>query len=178
MRYYNIIFYISVIIIIIIGLHLKDYLNTNNKYEILTIKYNKTVQSYFKENLPIIFTSLFNLDTIISPITTKQKYIQNLDYINYFSHSKDMLFVLIYDKISVELLIPKEINKFKMITKKNNIKILKNIDMNYKYIQVNLDKNNILSIPRFWIFKIKTINPSIKIYYTDTVFTNLFNIFY
>jgi len=178
MRYYNIIFYISVIIIIIIGLHLKDYLNTNNKYEILTIKYNKTVQSYFKENLPIIFTSLFNLDTIISPITTKQKYIQNLDYINYFSHSKDMLFVLIYDKISVELLIPKEINKFKMITKKNNIKILKNIDMNYKYIQVNLDKNNILSIPRFWIFKIKTINPSIKIYYTDTLFTNLFNVFY
>ena len=178
MRYYNIIFYISVIIIIIAGLHLKDYLNTNNKYEILTIKYNKTPHTYFKENLPIIFTSLLNLDNIISPITIKKHYIQDLDYINYFSHSKDMLFVLIYDKISVELLIPKEINKFKMVTKKNNIKILQNININYKYIQVNLDKNNILSIPRFWIFKIKTINPSIKIYYTDTLFTNLFNVFY
>ena len=88
-----------------------------------------------------------------------------------------MLFILIYDKISVELLIPNEINKFKLITKKNNIKILKNIDFNYKYIQVNLDKNNILSIPRFWIFKIKTVNPNVKIYYTDTLFTNLFNIF-
>ena len=177
MRYYNIIFYISVIIIIIVGLHVKDYLNTNNKYEILTIKHNMIPHSYFKENLPIIFTRLLHLDTIISPITIKKEYIQNLDYSNYLSHSKDMLFILIYDKISVELLIPNEINKFKLITKKNNIKILKNIDFNYKYIQVNLDKNNILSIPRFWIFKIKTVNPNVKIYYTDTLFTNLFNIF-
>jgi len=177
MRYYNIIFYISVIIIIIVGLHVKDYLNTNNKYEILTIKHNMIPHSYFKENLPIIMPRSLDLDTRLSPITITKKYIQNLDYTNYFSHSNDMLFVIIYDKISVELLIPNEINKFKKIKKINNIKILNNIDINYKYIQVNLDKNNILSVPRFWIFKIKTRNPNIKIYCTDTLFTHLFNVF-
>jgi hypothetical protein len=180
MKLYNSIFYsIIAILSIIFILHYRDFSKINNNFEVLNINYKlSNYNRYTKENLPIIFNKMIDINDIISPITIKKYNIENLDYKDSIYHTNNLLFIFVNDNITINISLPNECSKFKLLKKKNTIKLLKNIDKNYKYIQLNLNKNNILSIPRFWIFKILTLNPNINIYSYDTLFTRVFNIFY
>uniref|UniRef100_A0A6C0EJB6 Uncharacterized protein n=1 Tax=viral metagenome TaxID=1070528 RepID=A0A6C0EJB6_9ZZZZ len=187
MKLYNSIFYsILLIISIVFILHYREFYKVNNTYEILNINNKLTnYNKYIREKLPIIFTKNIDIDDIISPITIKKYTIKNLDYNNYLCHTNDLLFIVVNDAIIINISTPIESSKFKQVSSKGTekgkegaITSLKNINntYDYKYIQLKLNKNNILSIPRYWVFKILTLNPNIDIYSYDTLFTRIFNL--
>lgn len=169
-----------IVFLIIIVSHYRIYRKINNKLEIITISNKlKNYDDYISENLPIVFKNNNNIKNyIISPLTIKTKNINILDDHNYCYHNNNMLLIEFEKKTSIFLLKPDQ-KKFFSNIKKKDLKFLKlKKNRNYKYIQLNLSKDDILCIPRFWIFKFNESIKSVKITSYDTIFTLLYKFFY
>lgn len=174
-------FIISIIIIIIL-FHLNIFLKKKNKYEILQInsllESNKLLK-YYNENLPIVILNyqLKDILNTISPLTIKKKFISNKDkfYKKHITHNKDTLFIISKNNIKINLSIPNELKNFSKLNEYNhNFTFFTNKNDNYKYIQILLKSQNILYIPRNWIFSILANENDYSIFITETIFSFLF----
>lgn len=168
--------YIFLVIIFFIIIHFRDYYKRKNKYEILTIKYNKNIDSHLREKLPAVIYNLpfKQIPVLFSPLSiSKHKILLNSGY---YMHFNDKLFIYTDRDTSLEIMIPKEIYNFKKKTINNGIVNLKSCNLNYRYILMNIYKNTIIFIPRYWIFRV--INSGeIYINTNATFFSTLFRIF-
>jgi len=172
------------LLIIITFFHLYNFIKKENKYEILQINnklQNKKLHLYFKENLPIVilnheYNDIFNM---ISPLTIIKKDISthNISY-KYISHFKDFLFIISKNNIKINLSIPNEYKNFiKSSEYSNHLTILNTKNNNSKYIEILLKKNDILYIPRNWIFYINADNSNYNIFISDSIFTFIFTFY-
>lgn len=172
------------LIILITFFHLFNFIKKENKYEILQINNkleNKKLHLYFKENLPIVilnheYHDIFNM---ISPLTIIKKDIsnQNISY-KYVTHLKDFLFIICKDNIKINLSIPNEYKNFIKSSEYNNhLTILNTKNSNSKYIEILLKKNDILYIPRNWIFYINTDTSNYNMFISDSIFTFIFTFY-
>jgi len=178
------IFIISLIVIILL-FHLKIFLIKNNKYEILQI--NSLLESnklfkYYNENLPIVILNYQLKDIInnLSPLTIKKKFISDKKNFSnkYILHNKDMLFIISKNNLKINLSIPNELKNFSKLSQyNNNFLFLTNKNNNYKYIQILLTSQNILYIPRNWIFSILADENDFSILVTETIFSFLFTFY-
>jgi hypothetical protein len=176
---------IIIIILILILFHLNEFLQYNNTYQILQVdKIMENYRDYYLENLPIIFTNHIdnnisineNMKRLLSPLTIKNKHIIDFKNPKYFiNHNKDKLFILARENITLKLISPKEFKKFsKSDEYYPNLNILNVTKQNYSFIEVKLYSGNIIYIPRNWI--INSSN-SFDIYFSDTIFSFIFNIY-
>tara|TARA_Y100000385_G_scaffold239495_1_gene254937 strand:- start:544 stop:1137 length:594 start_codon:yes stop_codon:yes gene_type:complete len=172
------------LLILITFFHLFNFIKKENKYEILQINNkleNKKLHFYFKENLPIVilnheYHDIFNM---ISPLTIIKKDIsnQNISY-KYITHLKDFLFIISKNNIKINLSIPNESKNFIKSSEYNNhLTILNTKNNNSKYIEILLKKNDILYIPRNWIFYINTDTSNYNMFISDSIFTFIFTFY-
>ena len=123
---------ISLLIVLILGTHLIDFMKTNNKYEILQVDKDLSDYSqYFKEKLPIIFTNrpyIRDLMSSLSIVNRDKKNIQ-LKQGHFAYHNKDRMFILSNsDNVELTLIAPDQIKNFKSVSHdfdNLNIKIAK-----------------------------------------------------
>jgi len=178
-------FLIISFIIIIILFHLNIFLKYKNKYEILQInsllESNKLLK-YYNENLPIVILNyqLKDILNTISPLTIKKKFISNKNDFSkkHIIHNKDTLFIISKNNIKINLSIPNELKNFSKLNQYNhNLTFLTNKNNNYKYIQILLKPQNILYIPRKWIFNIIADENDYSIFITETIFSFLFTFY-
>ena len=158
------ILFICIIIIVITLLHLKYYLRNSLGYEIFQINNNiYKMNDYYKKKIPIIFSikhKNFKIFNLLCPLTIKKKYLKyNSLYMNYFTHKYDKLFIIANDKIIIDLINPSNTNSFnKLKRNKEDIILLNKKNNNFNYIQIILNKNDILYIPNIWIIKLNKNN--------------------
>ena len=157
-------------------IHLRDYCKTENKYEILTLRYTNKINSYLKEKLPIIIYNLpvNNINTLFSALTMSSQELKL--NIGYYKHINDSCFIYTDADTTLELMIPKEISNFKKMNTINGIVNLNLSNKNYRYILVNIYRNNIVFIPRYWIFRVIN-SKGVNIVTNKTFFSNLFSVF-
>ena len=172
---------IAVIITLIVGFHLVDFYRTNNKYEILQVDNDlPDYTNYFKEKLPIIFTNrpyIRNLMSSLSIVNNDKKNLK-LNETEFAYHNKDRLFILPNsESAELTLVAPDQWKNFKSISHDfDNLKIKVSKNDSYKSIKIKLYRDNIISIPRYWLFSISN-SSSFNIYYSDTIFTFIFTFY-
>ena len=172
---------ISLLIVLILGTHFIDFIKTNSKYEILQVDKDLSDYSqYFKEKIPIVFTNrpyIRDLMSSLSIVNRDKKNIQ-LKQGHFAYHNKDRMFILSNsDNVELTLIAPDQIKNFKSANDdfdNLNIKTAKN--NKYTSIKIKLYRDNIVSVPRYWLFSISN-NSSFNIYYSDTIFTFIFTIY-
>lgn len=167
-----------VCILILILFHLNEFLKINDRYEILQVN-NKleNYRKYYLNNLPIIFNNHFDkLESLLSPLTIKNNTIKDYKFKNKFiSHHRDKLFIYSDKDVTINLISPKEYNKFKVSSEYHpNLKLLDNIKNNYNFVEVKLKAYKILYIPRKWIF---SSEDAIDIYFSESFFSFLFTFY-
>ena len=170
---YQILIIITVFLLILLSFHYKKYNNKSKIFDIIQIDQKvHNYKIYFTENVPIIFKNhtIDFLKKVVSPITMKSNI--NSRYFNeYTRHYHDLLFLQPEYECSLNILLPNQIKYFK-----KNKKNLQIIDKNYDYSEIQLSKDIIIAIPRFWIFKLNN-NCKVSVLYTDTPFSFLFSKF-
>jgi len=168
--------YIFLVIIVFIIIHFRDYAKIKNKYEILTIKYNKNIDFNLREKLPAVIYDLpiNNLQILFSPLSmSKHKFLLNSGY---YKHINDRTFLYTNKNTSIEIMVPKETINFKKKNINNGIINVEPSNLNYKYVLMNIYKNTIVFIPKFWIFRIIK-SGEIFVYTSRTLLSNVFRIF-
>ena len=172
---------ISLLIVLILGTHFIDFIKTNSKYEILQVDKDLSDYSqYFKEKIPIVFTNRPYIRDLMSSlsIVNRDKKNMQLKQGHFAYHNKDRMFILSNsDNVELTLIAPDQIKNFKSANDdfdNLNIKTAKN--NKYTSIKIKLYRDNIVSVPRYWLFSISN-NSSFNIYYSDTIFTFIFTIY-
>lgn len=168
----KIILYIIISIIIYYLLLQLSYRKTTNIYKYLDVN-NDTITSSTFENqisnkLPIIiWNNNINKDIeqtlqIITPAFTIKKetinHYYNGDFISY--HNVDRLFIIARESVTIELYTPNTIKKstYKGQTKHKHIYDYTLKDKKKDSIQIELEPNDILYVPRYWLFNISKKN--------------------
>jgi hypothetical protein len=168
---------ISIIILILILFHLKQFLKRNNKYEILQIN-NKinNFDKYFNENLPIVLKG-YNIEMVrdnLSPLTIKKNNIDKFNIENlYMTHCRYNLFIYSQNEIKINISTPDQYNNFEFNKYKYPIKLLNSKSNSFSSISILLRPGNLLHIPRFWILNLEK-NLDISIFYSETIFSYFF----
>lgn len=164
---------IIIIILFLFVIHFLKYKKKKKSIDIIQI--NNTIKDYndyINENYPIILTNhdSKSLDKLYSPLSicsfTEKKNLSNFCY-----HLHDMLIIVPLSEATITLCNPSENVKFKKLKKTSGISYLKVIDEKYNFIEINLNTNTFLIIPRFWIFK---SDKEITIKTSDTIFSKIF----
>ena len=167
----KIILYIIISIIIYYLLLQLSYRKTTNIYKYLDVN-NDTITSSTFENqisnkLPIIiWNNNINKDIeqtlqIITPAFTIKKetinHYYNGDFISY--HNVDRLFIIARESVTIELYTPNTIKKstYKGQTKHKHIYDY-TLEDKKDSIQIELEPNDILYVPRYWLFNISKKN--------------------
>lgn len=179
-----VVYVIIILIIYYVLLHL-SYRKTTNQYKYLDLN-NDALTSYnfesqFSYKLPII---IWNNDTNInidrtlydtSPsFTIKKHTVHNFVNDNLLSyHDVDRLFVIAKQSVTIELYIPKISKQCKYIGVLNH-KHIYNYKLNNNQInniEIQLEPNDILYIPRYWLFNISEKKVDLVMY--STIFSLL-----
>lgn len=174
---YKICLIIFTIILIFLFFHLRKYIKTETKYDILQINnklhYSK-YKNYFNESIPVLLNnhSPQDIPNIVCPLTIQYKSFENIKLDGFYKHNHDSLFIISKDEdIIVNLSLP---NKQKSKSDKYSLFKLEKFKSNI--VQIKLSKNYILFIPRFWIFNIEE-NKNCSIFTSNTIFSIIFKNF-
>ena len=160
-------------IIFLFIIHFLKYKKKKNSIDIIQIDHIiKDYKDYIDENYPIILTNhdSKSIEKLYSPLSisssTEKTQIKDFCY-----HLHDMLIIIPIKKTNITICNPIENPKFKKKQKKSGINYLEIIDEKYNFIDINLNIDNFLIIPRFWIFK---SNQEIILKTSDTIFSKTF----
>lgn len=184
-----IIFILSIFIIQYYG-----YQKTMNTLEIEQNNYRqlmKTKNKIIYNNLPLIITKFPAVEPykqlknigVISPISI---YENLYDYTisddnTYYSHNYETLAILTNKQVEIELICPSFKNKFDYLDKYENINQWSLNDLNQneiKSIGIRLYPNQILIVPRFWLYRVETNDePNIKLQVSHSIFSYFFSYF-
>jgi len=188
----KIVFAITIVLFLLTILHIKKYRDYNTGYQIdqqeLDYVANKNLYNQL-DPLVITFieeTSLkdnINKYSLTSPLSIQKQNIQlENSLINklYFYNSNELLFIRPTKKCNITLVNPDYLKYFKnMALGNSNFTFIKQQildENNYKkvhIIEIIVREYNILYIPRRWIFKIETEDPTIDFYYTNSLLTKI-----
>ena len=168
---------IIIIILFLFIIHFLKYKKKKNSIDIIQINHTiKDYNDYINENYPIILTNHDSklLEKLYSPLSissfTEKKTISDFCY-----HLHDMLIIVPSTTTTITICCPLENIKFKKNKKISGINHLKVIDEKYNFIEINLNTNTFLIIPRFWIFK---SDKEITIKGSDTIFSKVFKLLF
>jgi hypothetical protein len=183
---------ISVIIVLIIfSIQFYAYKKTSKKIEIGQSDYKKLINNERKienENIPLIITNFVAVEPykqlknigIISPLSIYENLYDYLisDDTTYYSHNYEVLGILTDKIVEIELINPIYKKKFDYLDKYDSIYQWSLNDLNQneiKSIGIKLYPNQILIIPRFWLYRVENSEASIKVQVSHTIFSYLFS---
>jgi len=185
---------IAIIILIILGIQYYGYQKISNGLEIEQNNYRKLIETKTKtkivnNNLPLViiefpivepYKQLKNIG-VISPLSIYENLFDysTSDETTYFSHNYEVLALMTNKKIEVELINPIYKKKFDYLDNYDSIYQWSLNDLDQSSIEsigVKLYPNQVLVIPRFWLYKVDTTeDPSIKIQVSHSIFSYLFS---
>lgn len=164
---------IIIFIVFLFVIHYLKYIKKKKTIDIIQINHKVLdYKDYIDENYPIILTNHDSklLEKLYSPLSitsfTEKKNIKDFCY-----HLHDMLIIIPLKKTTLTICNPIENDKFKKKTKISGINYLEIIDEKYNCIEINLNTNTFLIIPRFWIFK---TDQEVIIKTSETIFSKIF----
>ena len=176
----KILLYAIIIIIIYYLLLLLSFRKKTNINKYLDINNDTLTFSHFESQLShkvpiIIWNNNIHIDIIetlfkIQPsFIIKKKIINNFYNDNLVSyHNVDRLFIIAKESVSIELYTPNNAKKLKYIGILDNKHIYnyKINNMAIDNIKIDLEPNDILYVPRFWLFNVSKKNVDLILYST------------
>jgi hypothetical protein len=183
---------IIIIVLIILGIQYYGYQKTSNGLEIEQNNYRKLIETKTKiinNNLPLVIIEFPIIEPykqlkslgIISPLSIYENlYDYTIDEnTTYYSHNYEILALMTNKVIEVELINPMYKKKFDYLDKYDSIYQWSLNDLDQSSIQsigVKLYPNQILVIPRFWLYRVDTKeDPNIKIQVSHSIFSYIFS---
>ena len=168
----KIILYIIISIIIYYLLLQLSYRKNTNIYKYLDVNNDAITSSTFENQISnklpiIIWNNNIQKDIeqtlqIIKPALTIKKetinHYYNGKFISY--HNVDRLFIIARESVTIELYTPDTVKKstYKGTTKHNHIYDYLLVDKKKDNIRIELEPNDILYVPRYWLFNIANKN--------------------
>jgi hypothetical protein len=182
-----------ILLIIVFSIQYYGYQKISNGIEIEQNNYRKLINSKTKiqnNNLPLIITDFPIIEPykqlkkigVISPLSIYENlYDYSIDdNTTYYSHNYEVLALMTNKVIEVELINPMYKKKFDYLDRYDSIYQWSLNDLNQneiKSVGIKLYPNQILIIPRFWLYKVETTdeNPNIKLQVSHSIFSYLFS---
>mgnify|MGYP006086456779 CR=1 FL=1 len=182
---------IIIIIIIYCLLIILSYKKTNKQYKYSDLNNDQLTSSYFEKKilsrLPIIiWHNDFNIDLdntllLLTPGLLIKKYFisnySNADFISY--HKTDRLFIVAKTHVIIHLYPPSiyyETNKANRNQHKDIYDRTIKDNKKLNNMEIELQPQDVLYIPRFWYFTISQTN-SVDLYICNTVLSSLSSLF-
>ena len=184
---------VLVFLLIVFSIQYYGYQKTSNGIEIEQNNYRKLIDSKTKiqnNNLPLVIIDFPIIEPykqlkkigVISPLSIYENlYDYSIDEnTTYYSHNYEVLALMTNKVIEVELINPMYKKKFDYLDRYDSIYQWSLNDLNQNEIKslgIKLYPNQILIIPRFWLYKVETTdeNPNIKLQVSHSIFSYLFS---
>jgi hypothetical protein len=183
-----------ILIIIVFIIQYYGYRKTVSGLEVEQNNYRnliKTKTKIINNNLPLViidfpivepYKQLKNIG-VISPLSIYENLFDYSigDDTTYYSHNYEVLALMTNKTIEVELINPIYKKKFDYLDKFDSLSQWSLNDLGQSEIKsmgIKLSPNQILIIPRFWLYRVETNDsPNIKIQVSHTIFSYLFSFF-